>query len=241
MIGQKLTNSPFTNVASSMNNMTIKEKKVQVFYEEFQIDLKQATENTINSVKFCPFDGATDILACCVRERIFIYQISLSSTNNNDNKQGAGTEFDYKFIYDYICGSKCSSIAFGPRTNFSAQSQQGFLSLAVATDDFCILLLNQSIQYDDHPSTNNAEQQFFTGHINHINDMAFEPISGEQLASTGDDCTCIIRSLREPSDGKNITKLMLSSPGVSIKWHNTEPNKVRNMVDRFNQINWFYS
>ncbi|KAH7643543.1 nuclear pore complex protein Nup37 [Dermatophagoides farinae] len=227
MIGQKLTNfSPFPNVvSSSMNN-----NKIQNFYEEFHIDLKQATEKTINSVQFCPFDGATDILACCVRERIFIYRISLIQTiSGNDDKSGDGTEFDYQFIYNYICGSKCSSLVFGPKTDFSQQAQHGFLSLAIATEDFGILLLNQTIQYDDDSQNNDAEQQFFAGHINHINDMAFEPISGEQLASTGDDCLCIIRSLRneQSMDGKNVAaKIMLSSPGVSVKWHRTEPNKL---------------
>lgn len=207
--------SPFGSNKSNDKSMT-KDKKLSNFYSEFKIDLEQATEKTVNCVCFCPFENAPDILACCAQERILIYKIMLTQKSDK-------VEFDYQFIYDYICGTKCTTIALGPKTNFSI-SQKSFLNLAAATDDFCILVLNQVI--GDNYSNEVADQQFFSGHINHINDMAFEPINGDYLASTGDDCACIIRSI-SGADQKNLsTKIMLSSPGVSVKWHKTEPNKV---------------
>ena len=137
---------------------------------------------------------------------------------------GEELKFDYQFVHDYITGSKATSIEFSPKTNFS-QLQDNFLNFAVAGDDFCILILKQSFIENDS-SEDNSEQQYISGHTDYINDMAFEPITGDCLASVSDDCTCCIWSLDDNQKNNLEMKILLTSPGINVKWHTSEPNKV---------------
>ncbi|KPM09600.1 hypothetical protein QR98_0081390 [Sarcoptes scabiei] len=165
------------------------EKFTANFFTETKIDLKQSFDVPINVVCFSPFDESYDILACCCKERIYVYRIIINEKTSIDKNV-----VNYEFISDYICGSPCVSLCFGPKTSFQNPTEQ-CLNLSAATEDFSILVLTQKLF--KFRSADDSEQQFFVGHINHINDMAFEPINGDYLASTGDDCMCIIRSLKE--------------------------------------------
>ncbi|UXI16092.1 BUD31 protein [Sarcoptes scabiei] len=194
------------------------EKFTANFFTETKIDLKQSFDVPINVVCFSPFDESYDILACCCKERIYVYRIIINEKTSIDKNV-----VNYEFISDYICGSPCVSLCFGPKTSFQNPTEQ-CLNLSAATEDFSILVLTQKLF--KFRSADDSEQQFFVGHINHINDMAFEPINGDYLASTGDDCMCIIRSLKENNCNKSDTRIMLSSPGMTLKWHKNEPNKL---------------
>lgn len=56
-----------------------------------------------------------------------------------------------------------------------------------------------------------------------INDIAFEPLNGELLASTGDDKVCYIW---HTATGDLYSMFKLTSAGMSVKWHTFEPNKL---------------
>ena len=60
-------------------------------------------------------------------------------------------------------------------------------------------------------------------HSDFINDIAFEPLTGELLASVSDDCTCCLWSA---NDGSLKAKWRLTSAGMSVKWHPIEPTKL---------------
>lgn len=187
-------------------------------FSEYTIELGK----TVNFVTFSHFDNATDILACGTQERVYIFRILFLSENDDPNEE---LTFDYQFVRDYITGSKATSIAFSPKSDFS-QSQNNLLNFAIAGDDFCILTLKQVVS--DESSQENTDPQLINGHTDYINDMAFEPISGDSLASTSDDCTCCVWSLGELNKfGTLEMKIQLTSPGVNVKWHISEPNKVR--------------
>lgn len=185
-------------------------------YDEFKIEF----EKPVNFVVFGTFDNCYDILACSVQERVLIYRILLLDQYNDEE-----LKFDYQLIHDYILGSKCTCITFSPNTDFS-QISQGFLSLAIAGEDFGISILNQL--FSDKDSPNQHTKQFHIhGHSDFINDLAFEPISGNYLASASDDCTCCVWPLTDDNEIVHMDmKIILSSPGINVKWHKSEPNKV---------------
>lgn len=183
-------------------------------YNETHIDLGK----TVNLVQFSPFDNSFDILAIACNEHVSIFQVVVDADTG---------DFGYEMIHEYINGSKCTAIAFSPRTNFSKPINKS-LSLAVAGDDFSIMFLNQIFNDgDENQADKNVEQQCLTGHSDYINDMQFEPNSGNCLATASDDCTCCIWSFDETQQKiKFEMKIILSSPGINVKWHASEHNKV---------------
>lgn len=63
------------------------------------------------------------------------------------------------------------------------------------------------------------------GHTDFINSLAYNPQSGDTLASTGDDLTC--RLWVGDELGANF---QLGAPGMSVCIHEAEPGKVCIMV-----------
>lgn len=188
-------------------------------FDEYKIsnDFKKP----VNFVVFSPFENSYDILACSTQERVYIFRILLSTDNDGDDSE---LNFDYECIYDYLIGSKCTCITFSPKTDFS-QLKNNFLSLAVACEDFAILLLNHTFNGVES-SEEYVQQQYIIGHSDFVNDFAFEPTFGNSLASTSDDCTCCVWSLANNGQKNIDMKIILSSPGINVKWHKSEPHKV---------------
>lgn len=191
-------------------------------FSEFSISLGK----TVNFVSFSPFDNSCDILAAGTKDRVAVFRLAPDEAV----QQTAESKVDYHFILDYITGSKANTIAFSPKTDFS-HGPEKLLSFAVAGDDFCILVISQLFTENSNLTLDeqNSEQQYISGHNDYINDMAFEPLTGQALASTSDDCTCCIWSLPGVADAQKNEpdrKLLLTSPGISVKWHTAEPNKV---------------
>ncbi|XP_041354369.1 nucleoporin Nup37-like [Gigantopelta aegis] len=60
------------------------------------------------------------------------------------------------------------------------------------------------------------------GHTNFVNSITFDPSNGSQLASTGDDLTCRIWD----KEGDERMIFQLTSPGMSVCWHQEEPFKI---------------
>lgn len=206
----------------SLHRTTANQQKA--LFSEFSIPLGK----TVNFVSFSPFDSSCDILAAGTKDRVAVFR--LVQDEAAAPQQTADVKVDYHFILDYITGSKANTIAFSPKTDFS-HGPEKLLSFAVAGDDFCILILSQLFteSSDSTLEEQNSEQQYISGHNDYINDMAFEPLTGQALASTSDDCTCCIWSLPSIADAQKNEpdrKLLLTSPGISVKWHNAEPNKV---------------
>jgi len=65
-------------------------------------------------------------------------------------------------------------------------------------------------------------QQVLEGHTDFINSLTFDPNTGSQLASAGDDHWCRIWG----QDGNQVLSFPLGAPGMSVCWHKEEPMKV---------------
>ena len=63
--------------------------------------------------------------------------------------------------------------------------------------------------------------QILEGHSDFINSLTFDPDTGDQLASVGDDRWCRLWD-REG----NQRSFPLGVPGMSVCWHKEEPMKV---------------
>ncbi|KAL1437457.1 hypothetical protein MTO96_048846 [Rhipicephalus appendiculatus] len=66
------------------------------------------------------------------------------------------------------------------------------------------------------------EVQVLSGHRGAVNAVAFEPQSGEALASVGDDNSCRIWGL----DGTQQARIALRSAGTAVVWHHQELGKL---------------
>lgn len=175
---------------------------------------------TVNLVQFCPFENSYDILACCSQQHLSIFRIIFKETSVKDE-----VKFMYEFIHDYVNGSNCTSLAFSPRTNFS-DVKNSYLQFAIAGEDFSILASSHRF-VENNLVKNDSVQQYISGHSDYINDLQFEPVSGDLLASTSDDCSFCVWSIDEGNEKVNLQmKVILSSPAINVRWHNAEPKKV---------------
>ena len=210
---------------------------VQLF-DEVTVNMSK----NVNFVQFSPFDSSFDILAAGTLDSISVFRICFVNECNRQemgaNEQSPNQEelkFSFQFIHDYIIGSSSNSIAFSPKTNFMSMTPNGnqrhLLCFAIAADDdYGIRILSQQFRHDSNnlpiEDDKQTNHQFIIGHTDYINDMSFEPETGNLLASTSDDCTCCVWSIDDSDKNKLDMKILLSSPGMNVKWHPSEPNKL---------------
>ena len=169
-------------------------------------------KDIVSCVQFSPFEWCQDLLAFECHQRVFVAEISFNDDPDVDQ------HFVHEFIHIFVVGFKCTTVSFSPKTNFEILKK--CVKLAAGTFDNSIVLLSSNLK-----SPEQSEVHTLYGHNDFINDLVFEPQTGEVMASVGDDCTCCIWSLAN-QDNKLLTKLRLTSPGMSVKWHHKDDNKV---------------
>lgn len=160
----------------------------------------------VSCVQFAPFEWCKHVLAFEANGRITFAELSLESEN----------EFDYKILEEITVGLKCFAIAFSPETNLALLNKS--LKFATTGVDKLIRIYSTTVKASENVSLTVMKE-----HESFVNDIVFEPQTGELLASVGDDCKCCLWSV---TDGKLLETLQLTSPGRSVCWHTSEPNKV---------------
>ena len=65
--------------------------------------------------------------------------------------------------------------------------------------------------------------QSLEGHKGVINDLCTHPSDETLLASVGDDCVCKVWDLQQ---SQLRSEFKLRSPGMSVRWHESDPVKV---------------
>lgn len=170
------------------------------------------TPDVVNAVSLTSDKSRNHLLIFESNSKVFVVKLFITEDKFDSN-------FDYEVIHDFIIGVKCSSICLSPETQLNAINP--CLKLAVATHHSDIRIL----QSDLNSSSPVVDVVYLRQHSDFINDIAFEPINGQTLASVSDDCSCCLWSVSE-TGARLAAQLTLTSAGVSVKWHNSDPNKV---------------
>jgi WD40 repeat protein len=184
------------------------------------------TPQIVNCVEFSPYEWTHYLLAFECNSRLSVIKLLFSEQTFDSN-------FDYELIEEFVIGVKCSSIGFSPETNLEVL--QKCVKLAIATYDYDIRLISSHFKSIE-PNVNYVSLR---EHSDFVNDIAFDAMNGLSMASVSDDCSCCLWTING-SSAELSAKLTLTSPGVSVKWHSSEPNKVfNNIYIYFKSIHYF--
>ena len=168
--------------------------------------------DVVNAVSLTSDKSGHHLLVFESNSKVFVIKLFLT----NDRFDSS---FDSELIHDFIIGVKCSSISLSPETDLNAIKP--CLKLAVATHHLDIRILQSDLSCGEPV----VDVAYLRHHSDFINDIAFEPIDGQTLASVSDDCSCCLWSITE-NGAQLAAQLTLTSAGVSVKWHKSDPNKV---------------
>jgi len=125
------------------------------------------------------------------------------------------TDFTYETLFCQRDKGRPCALAFSPKSDVREGHS---LMFAVAYEDSVVLCKLDTSQSDCQPDLIEA-----SCHADFINDIVFEPLSGGLFATVSDDFTCCLWS----TDTMELSmKIHLSTPGMSVKWHPTDVNKV---------------
>ncbi|ESO89119.1 hypothetical protein LOTGIDRAFT_203162 [Lottia gigantea] len=163
--------------------------------------------DVVQCVEFSPFEWSSKLLAVATGSRVAIFSCRFQEEDNEVNG------FEYNHIREFKLDCKSSAIAWSPGTSLSTLPK--VMCFIAAGVDYKLRLLQSDLKDDDTVLA-------FEGHSSYVNSVTFEPNQGEQIASTGDDLTCRIWN----KDGDMLTLFQLTSPGMSVCWHNEEDMKI---------------
>ena len=219
-------NEQFSNLSmEDLRPAVRKEKALTPLLNEFEID--HGTNNSpVNVVHFCPFEHNANLLIYQSSEEIGKLSVFLVDFNKG--------QFKSEFLEDIVVGGQVHKIAWSPQTSVQIstdlRARSGLIKLAVTLFhlneiQFLSLTVEPAIgEQNDETQAREFDVKRCSEQIAHcINDISFEPINGELLASTGDDKVCYIWNT---ATGDLYSMFKLTSAGMTVKWHQLEPNKL---------------
>ncbi|XP_060072849.1 nucleoporin Nup37-like [Ylistrum balloti] len=162
----------------------------------------------VSVVEFVPFEWCTNLLAVGTNSRVTIYRVDLRDESEDEKP------FEFKQVRDFQNGCRVTAISWSPETSYESREVADCLRFAVAGSNNRIQLFESDLREKD-------AVELLEGHTDFINSVAYNPQSGETLASTGDDLTCKLWV----GDELNAS-FQLGAPGMSVCIHEKEPGKV---------------
>lgn len=174
----------------------------------------------VNVVQFCPYSWAGSLIA------VGGYRLKIAKCIFQDDDaeiQCNGYRFDV--IRELNHGCRIHAISWSPETSLDVSPK--IIRFATAGADKKLRIFNSTLKDDS--------VQIIEGHGDYINDVAYEPSCGSQLATVSDDYTCRIWG----SDGTAKVTFTLAAPGTSVAFHKEDPKKL--MVAQKNGIIRFYN
>lgn len=173
----------------------------------------------INALEFCPFEGAENTLAIASRDVLSIGSCKFKSEKTDNESYSYRHPKDIVQEYTTLINLRITDvncIAWSPVSNMkhlprtlviSAGTKSGGLSTYTA----------------DLKKGSEAVENPIDAHEDCVNDIAFEPIEGQELVSVSDDHFC---KVWEVATGKLVCSFPLQYPGVSVCWHPEQPGKI---------------
>ncbi|KAL3865038.1 hypothetical protein ACJMK2_006671 [Sinanodonta woodiana] len=171
------------------------------------IEFRIPVPYVVSVAEFAPYEQASQLLAVGTNSRVCVYRCRFK--NEDEDVE----DFDYKLICDFENGSRVTALAWSPSSTMNAVPR--VLKFAVAGSDKQIKVFSTDLKGND-------SDKIIKGHTGYINSLVFDPMGGEQLASTGDDMTCRLWG----PEGDQALCFNLGAPGMSVCWHPEEPMKI---------------
>lgn len=123
-------------------------------------------------------------------------------------------EFTWKRLRELDQDRRSHAIAIAPDTSLSLLPK--LVKFCTAGDDFVVRIFRSNL--DDSDTVQEVNR-----HTSYVNDVAWES-TGKYLASVSDDHSCQIRG--QLDDFKSEVVFRLKSPGMIVRWHPENPEKV---------------
>lgn len=187
-------------------------------------DGQVAVEGAVRTVAFCPCKWNSSLLAVGSSDRVTVF--SLKFPDEGSDQGELAVEVVRRFAHkEPVC-----SVAWSP--NMSLVLSPVCMRFATASSDGKVRIFCSNLQEKDDISV-------LDGHRGPVNAVAWEPHSGEAVASVGDDNTCRVWGL----DGEQRACLVLRSPGTAVAWHPDEAGKLlvaekRGTLRLYNALSW---
>lgn len=172
----------------------------------------------IDAIAFCPFANAENLLAIGSRDGLCIGLCKFNCQRQDNGKAyvNVGKEplHEYSVIIN-ISVADISCIAWSPASNMKHLPRTVIIGTGTKSG-----IIN--IYTADVKQNSETEESPITAHEDCVNDLAFEPIEGQELVSVSDDHTSKVWNV---SSGELICSFPLGYPGMSVCWHPEQQGK----------------
>lgn len=169
---------------------------------------KLSFEGQIYNVQLSPYEWSQNLICIAFSEEIAIGTVKFHDEDETLE------EVVYTPIKTFHHDTRVHAISWSPETSLSVVPK--VLAFCVAGADFKIRLYNSDL--------NDLNKLEIIGeHRDYINDISYES-EGELLASVSDDHSCKLWAIKD--EQKCLSTFHLTSPGMSVCWHNEESGKL---------------
>ncbi|KAK0095844.1 hypothetical protein PV326_007210 [Microctonus aethiopoides] len=170
--------------------------------------LKLSFTKQVYAVEFSPYEWSQNLICIAFDEEISIGTVKFQDDDD------VVEEIEHTCIRKFHHETRVHSIAWSPETSLSVVPK--VIAFSVAGADFKIRIYNSNLNDIN-------VYEILEGHKDYVNDISYES-EGVLIASVSDDHTCKLWAVKE--DQKCVSTFYLTSPGMSVCWHNEESGKL---------------
>jgi len=182
------------------------------------------SSESVHAVAFNPFEWAAGLVAYGGKKSIIVGEVKLGEEGESEKA------VEFSRLSEFHHDGRVEVIAWSPESSLLTYPK--VVKFAVASGNKKLKIIHSDL--DD---VNRCI--FLEGHSDYINDVVFLE-NGHQLASTGDDLTARVWTLKSPSNSPDATStddspdappemtasFPLGSPGIALGWHPDDPAKL---------------
>jgi len=185
---------------------------------------------SVHAVAFNPFEWAAGLVAYGGKKSIIVGEVKLGEEGESEKA------VEFSRLSEFHHDGRVEVIAWSPESSLLTYPK--VVKFAVASGDKKLKIIHSDLD-DVNRCT------FLEGHTDYINDVVFLE-NGHQLASTGDDLTARVWTLKSPASTNSsgaedppppppgedastpemTASFPLGSPGVALGWHPDDPAKL---------------
>jgi len=179
------------------------------------------SSEAVHAVAFNPFEWAASLVAFGGKKSIVVGEVKLAEEGESEKA------VDFNRLSEFHHDGRVEVIAWSPESSLLTFPK--VVKFAVASGDKRLKII-----HSDLDEVNRCT--FLDGHTDYINDIVFLE-NGHQMASTGDDLTARVWTLKSSPNSPDAKEdvdmapdmsalFPLGSPGVALGWHPDDPAKL---------------